>query len=110
MIDVVTSLLRPLLSELDAGLQADLIQRCWAHDPYNRPSFQQILEFLKPLAIEEDLQVMQLKSIADSMHSPQLDTVALTLTPPRAVYLLSEPNCVQKFQRRTQQGLCAYFF
>lgn len=57
---------RPPLSDLDSGLQADIIQRCWAHDPVNRPSFQQILESLKPLAIEEDLNVMQLKATPDS--------------------------------------------
>lgn len=69
---LMTYMDRPPLSELDSGLQADIIQRCWAHDPVNRPTFQYILELLKPLAIDEDLNVMQLKSIPDSMISMQL--------------------------------------
>ncbi len=42
---------RPPIPESDAtGLQADLIQRCWAQDPAARPSFQHVLEYLKPLS------------------------------------------------------------
>jgi hypothetical protein len=78
---------RPPIPESDAaGLQADLIQRCWAQDPSVRPSFQQILEYLKPL-IDDDINVMQLRS-----HSE--------------VYLNddNEEHAAIKFLRKSRQG------
>jgi hypothetical protein len=78
---------RPPIPESDAaGLQADLIQRCWAQDPTMRPSFQQILEYLKPL-IDDDINVMQLRSHAE-------------------VYLNDDnaEHAAIKFMRKSRQG------
>jgi serine/threonine protein kinase len=78
---------RPPMPTFDNGIQTSLIQRCWAQDPKDRPTFQAVLEYLKPL-IDDDLNVVQLRSHPE-------------------VYMVSTEtgeHAALKFQRKARQG------
>jgi len=64
---------RPPLPESDTGIHKELVQRCWAQNPTDRPSFQQILEHLKPLVDDDITHVMQLRSHPEIYLSAESD-------------------------------------
>ncbi|XP_038906334.1 serine/threonine-protein kinase STY17-like isoform X3 [Benincasa hispida] len=49
-VGVVQKILRPTIPKNVHPVLADLLERCWRHDPTERPNFSEILEILKQIA------------------------------------------------------------